>query len=208
MNQKKLEAAEKYFLALYPGGFTHPEMVAIGKKHKMEQMVALAKESFAKDCFAHEKNIIDAMIKVVSRSSMVSVFEKPKFKDFAHALSSQDRKHFVTGLYELLHGNEKQGFETVLDQLQKKKMAKWTLLTVVPAYFRSSKDVFIKPSTTKMIIEKLALDVVYKPTPSWDFYKKYRQYIKTMKTHVKTSLSPSNAAFCGFLMMSLPAQKG
>ena len=37
MNVKKLKQAEKAFFKQYPGGFTHPEMVALGKKHKMEK---------------------------------------------------------------------------------------------------------------------------------------------------------------------------
>jgi hypothetical protein len=45
--------------------------------------------------------------------------------------------------------------------------------------------------------------LVYKPTPTWDFYTAYRDLINHAKTQVDSSLSPSNAAFSGFLMMAM-----
>jgi hypothetical protein len=45
-------------------------------------------------------------------------------------------------------------------------------------------------------------DLEYRPRPSWSFYERYRSAISDMKAHVDPSLSPNNAAFTGFLMMS------
>jgi hypothetical protein len=62
----------------------------------------------------------------------------------------------------------------------------------------------VKPTTAKGIIRKLELDhLIYNPRPSWAFYEAYRETINEMKTRVHPSLSPNNAAFTGFLMMSL-----
>ena len=83
MNLEKLKQAEFWFLNRYPAGFLDPEMAAIGKKHKMEKMITLTQESFAKKNFRDTSNIIENMIKIVSRSSMVSVFEKPAFEIFS-----------------------------------------------------------------------------------------------------------------------------
>ena len=76
-------------------------------------------------------------------------------------------------------------------------------MTVIQAYYRPDKEVFIKPTTTKLVIEGLGLGLNYDPTPSWDFYQAYREQITAMKKQVNSSLSPNNPAFCGFLMMSL-----
>ena len=78
MNIQRLKEAEKNFLAKYPGGFQHPEFVKLSKKHKIEQHEAFAKESFAKNRFDDPSCILDNMVKLVSRSSMVSMFEKPR----------------------------------------------------------------------------------------------------------------------------------
>jgi hypothetical protein len=43
----------------------------------------------------------------------------------------------------------------------------------------------------------------YKPLPTWAFYLGYRDLINTAKQQVDSSLSPSNAAFSGFLMMAM-----
>jgi hypothetical protein len=46
-------------------------------------------------------------------------------------------------------------------------------------------------------------NIVYKPKPTYDFYRKYRDIINNMKKEVSEQLSPDNAAFSGFLMMSM-----
>ncbi len=203
MNTKVLKDAERKFLKRYPGGFTHPDMIAIGKKHKMEQLEAMAQDSFAKQKFNDPNDIIAELVKLVSRSSMISMFEKPKFRDMTKALNKKDKERFAEGLYELLHGKENVGFDQVVSELQKRKLAKWTLATAVQAYYCPQKDLLIKPTTTKLIIGKLELNLEYDSTPSWTFYRQYRKTINDIKSKVNNNLSPNNPAFCGFLMMAL-----
>ncbi|MDC7231888.1 MAG: hypothetical protein PQJ58_01555 [Spirochaetales bacterium] len=206
MNIDKLKKAEQDFMLRYPGGFQDPEMVAIGKKHKMDKMVALAAESFGEDRFSNGEELAEKYIKIVTSSSMVSVFEKPRTRDFIRSLSSHDRDHLTNSLYEMLYLDEETGFNGLLDVLSMGKLAKWTLMTVVPAYLRPEKDVFIKPTTAKGILKFLEVeDLVYRPRPSYQFYSAYRDLINELKTHADPSLSPSNAAFSGFLMMSMEA---
>ena len=202
MNTKVLKKAEKEFLQEYPGGFEHPAMVEIGKKHKKDIITKLALDCFAKSRFNDSTEMLNSIIKVVSQSSMVSLFEKPKFRDMVRALSNPEKEVLVKGLRSQLHGSEKKGFNAVLSVLTDNKMAKWTLMTAIPYYYRPDKDVFIKPTTTKNIIRNLELDLVYNPKPSWEFYEAYRDIINRLKTKVSKSLTPSNAAFCGFLMMA------
>ncbi len=203
MNLDILHKAEDSFFAKYPGGFYNPEMIAIGKKHKMEQMEKLAKESFTEERFNDPMTIVEDAIKLVSRSSMVSVFEKPRFRDYVRSLNREEKAAFAHALHELLHGKQEDGFNLLQGLLVREKLAKWTLMTVIPAYYRPQKEVFIKPTTAKLIINKLGLDLEYKPTPSWEFYKGYRKAVNEMKGKVDKSLAPNNPAFCGFLMMSL-----
>ncbi len=204
MNTKKLKEAEREFLKVYPGGFAHPEMQKIAKKHKPEQMTALAQAAFAEDAFGDPDGIVKSMIQVVTRSSMVSVFEKPRFRDYAKPLDSAAKKKMALALKELLHGRDADGFESLVEILKKRKLAKWPLVTVFPAYYRPKKEVFVKPTTAKGIIRYFELEgLEYDPTPTYAFYKKYRTLINRMKKEVDRSLSPSNAAFCGFLMMTM-----
>ena len=204
MNIERLEQLEHEFLARYPQGFNSPEMVEIGKKHRMNKMVTLAQESFEEYKFDSPQFIIDKMIEIISKSSMVSLFEKPKFRDYVKSLEMDEKEVLSDALREFLHGNEKLGFETMVEILGQVKLAKWTLVTAFGAYYRPTKEVFVKPTTTKNIINYLELDdLVYRPRPSYDFYKKYRIYINQMKKEVDKSLSPSNAAFTGFLMFSM-----
>lgn len=203
MNKNALKAAQKKFLKQYPGGFNHEDMVEIGKKHKMNELEVFAKKSFSKKSFEDSDEIVENAIRLVSRSTMVSVFEKPKFRDFARKLKGQDKKEFVQSLYEILHGKQKSGFQTFVLLLKEHNMAKWPVVTCIPAYYRPQKEIFIKPTTVKLIINKIELDLIYKPAPTWEFYSKLRKYTKEMKEHSDKSLYPNNPAYFGFLMMSL-----
>jgi hypothetical protein len=193
------------FLRQYPGGFNNPEIVARRvKKHKPEQMIALAQESFSKEKFERPELISQNMIKMINRSSIISVFEKPKFRDVANALSLHDREFLSVGLEQLLYGNEQTGFEMILDLMKSHRLAKWSLMTVCQTYFHPQRDVFIKPNTVKGVIAYFELeDLHYKPTPSWDFYEAYRAAFFEMKSRVDPLLSPTNPAFSGFLWMTI-----
>lgn len=205
MSLHKLKEAEAAFLHRYPGGFENPELKAIrNKKHKPDQMIALAQESFSKGKFVRPELIVQSMEKLITRSSIISVFEKMSFRDFAHTLSHQEKEWLSSGLEELLHGSEQTGFEMMLDLLKSHKLAKWSLMTVCQTYFHPQRDVFIKPTTVKGVIEYFQLkDLQYKPAPSWAFYEKYRATFHEMKSKVDKSLSPTNPAFSGFLFMSV-----
>lgn len=205
MNLLRLKQAEKAFLQRYPGGFNNPELVVTRvKKHKPDQMIALAQESFSKENFSFPERIVQSMVKVISRSSIISVFEKPKFRNVANALSFQDKEFLSSGLEQLLHGNEQTGFEMILDLLKSQKLAKWSLMTVCQTYFHPQRDVFIKPTTVKGVIRYFELEELqYKPAPSWAFYEAYRAAFHDMKSNVDASLSPTNPAFSGFLWMSV-----
>jgi len=204
MNLNTLKEAEQLFLDRHPQGFEGPEMADLGKKHRMNQLIELTQTSFIKKNFRDESTIVGDMVKIVGRSSMVSVFEKPKFKEFAIALAPKDKNRLAKGLQEMLHGNQQQGFENVVDILKTGKMAKWTLLTICPLYFRPYDEIFVKPTTAKGIIAHFELESLqYKATPSWEFYAEFRRQILEMKANVDSRLSPNNAAFTGFLMMTL-----
>ena len=204
MNKTRLKEAARTFLAKYPGGFKHPDLVAIGKKHKMDKMIELTQERFAKSRFRNADDILDAFSKTISSSSMISMFEKPKFRDFIASADAADQAEIVRSLKQLLHGKAShKGFTSLIDVLAKGKMAKWTVATAIPVYFRPNDEIFVKPSTTKGVIEHFELDLTYRPRPTWEFYSAYREAILKMKKAVSKTLSPNNAAFTGFLMSSL-----
>ena len=203
MNTDKLRIAEAHFLQSYPGGFADPALTWVGKKHNMSRATKLAREVFAKKSFDKPNEFLDNLVRLVSRSSMVSLFEKPKFRDMIKDLNSEDREALVKSYKKLFHGNRKKGFEEVVEILAWRKMAKWSLMTIGLAYYRPQKEVFVKPTTAKTIVQKLELDLTYRPRPDWEFYSGYRDAILEMKLIVNPSLAPSNAALTGFLMMTL-----
>ena len=207
MNLTNLRTAEAEFMQRYPGGFNNEELVAIGKKHQVDKRSEQAAEMLAEDVFTYPGQALDNIVKTVTRSSMVSLFEKPKFRDFVNGLPRDDRAYLAEGFRNLLHGDQEQGFNRVLDVLLEGKIAKWSLMTICLLYLRPTEEVFVKPTTTKGVIRVMDLDLEYKPRPSWAFYEAYRDVINDMKTKVDPSLSPNNAAFTGFLMIALDAAR-
>ena len=204
MNLKKLKQAEEDFLHQYPGGFENPEMIEVRKKHKLDKMIEMTQDAFVKRNFKLPDLIVDSMVRIITRSSLISVFEKPKLRDFAYSLPQDERKRLSKGLEGILHGDEQTGFNLMLDILRNGRLAKWSLMTICQAYYRPLVEVFVKPTTTKDVIKYFELNhLQYKPTPSWTFYGEYRTVINEMKTKVDPSLSPSSIAFTGFLMRSM-----
>ncbi len=202
MNIDKLRAAESLFLYRYPGGFANEEMQKIGKRHNVAKLSEFANAALAKQRFERRSQVLDDIVKVVARSSMVSMFEKPKFRNWVAGLGRNDRALLADGFERLLHGNRERGFTDLVDLLDEAKLAKWSLMTICPYQYRPDEDVFVKPTTTKNVIRQFELDLEYRPRPTWAFYAAYRDAIMRMKAAVNPALWPNNAAFTGFLMMS------
>ena len=147
-------------------------MAVIGKKHNMNRMIEQVQESFAKPEFKDSRAIVEDMARYIGRSSMVSMFEKPKYRDFVRSLNSVEQEALASGLKNQLHGDQQLGFEMVLSVLQSRKLAKWSLISILPVYFHPLDEVFVKPTTAKGVISHFELEgLEYKPQPSWEFYE-------------------------------------
>ena len=204
MNENRLKQAESDFLVRYPHGFADEGMAEIVKRHNKAKLSEFAQQNFSLDCASHVEQTVANMVRCVSRSSMVSMFEKPKFRDFCGRLDKPQKDFLVDSLVAFLHGDQQAGFEGMLELLLTEKLGRWSLMTIIPSYFAPQTEVFIKPTTTKSIIKALELtDMEYKPRPSWEFYSAYREFVNTANTKVDKSVVPSNVAFTGFLMMML-----
>jgi len=203
MNIGKLREAEALFMLRYPGGFGAEELKPVLKRHNVGRLIEYAQSALAPERFARRAQVLDEIVKIVSRSSMVSMFEKPRFRAYVEGLHRDDRARLARSYEQLLHGDQERGFTDVVDLLAEAGLAKWSLLTVCLFYYRPEREVFVKPTTTKNVIRQYELDaLVYKPRPSWTFYASYRDAIAQMKAVVDPALAPNNAAFTGFLMMT------
>jgi len=209
MREDLLKAAESAFLSKYPGGFNHPEMQEVSKKHRGDKMHQMALEMFSANQFGFVNEVIDNMVKIVSRSSMISVFEKPKFRDFLMHLDEDNRHELVEGLYERLHGNKEKGFNQMVEILLQGKLAKWSLISIIPYYYKPQEEAFMKPTTVKGIIKTFELEnLVYRPLPSYAFYLEFKKQLAIMQKYVDPGLGPDFAAFSGFLMTVMDMTSG
>jgi hypothetical protein len=203
VNVDKLREAEFLFLYRYPDGFASEELKPIRKRHNVDRLSEFAAEALARPRFTRQAQVLEDIVRIVSRSSMVSLFEKPRFRDYVNALSRDDRSRLVAAFDNLLHDDSACGFRDLVDMLGDAGLAKWSLVTICLFHYRPGREVFVKPTTTKNVIRRFELDgLIYRPRPAWEFYEGYRDAISRMKAEVDPALSPNNAAFTGFLMMS------
>ncbi len=208
MRRDLLIAAQKEFLRMYPGGFANDEMQVHVKKHKIDKMHDFAKEAFSKESFKDFEAVFNSIVKIISRSSVVSVFEKAKFRDFAKTMMMDQKIRLVEGLYDLLHEDKSDGFTKMAGILAEDKLAKWPLLTVIPYYYDTDGEIFIKPTTVKAVIKTFNLEgVVYNSKPTFGFYEAYKNEFLKMKEIVEPCVAPENGAFSGFLMMMVESVK-
>ena len=203
MNLNKLKSAEANFLQMFPAGFEDEGLVEVRKRHNLTKMTQLALEVFREENFYVADRFLKGLVKVVSGSSMLSMFEKPKFRDMISSLNSAEKELLTSYYRELFHGDQENAFDAIVDILAFHKMAKWSVVTISMSYYRPESEVFIKPTTTKKIISELGLNLIYRPRPTWSFYERYREIVLEIKKNVRSSLSPNNAALTGFLMIAL-----
>lgn len=205
MNVQKLAEAEAYFLELYPNGFEDTALLPIIKRHNTAKIGEHVRAMFAKENFAQPDIICENFAKIVSKSTLISLFEKPKVRDMIQTMRMERRDMLCIGLYEMLHGDQKEGFDTMVEVLSCYGLAKWSIVTLIPYYFYRDQAFFIKPMTTKNIITFFEIEgLLYKPRPSYEFYVAYTNVLESMKAKTSQKIShDDNAAFTGFLMMAM-----
>lgn len=203
MNIEKLKQLETEFLERHPEGFNTPHFHKIGKKHRVDKHTAYLNDVLTEEFLAKGSSVYKDVAKVVLSSSLVSVFEKMRFRDMSAELTTSEQTRYVLGVKELLYGHEKSGFYTLYALLKEHKLAKWPIITVYRVYKNPKKDVFMKPTVVKKVIKHLELNMKYDSDPSYTLYRKYRTAINKMKKEVALSLRKDNLSFTAFLMLSL-----
>jgi len=204
MNLQKLKEAEANFFAFYPKGFEDEGLLPIIKRHNTAGIGKSVREMFAPDRFSRTEEIGENFAKIVSKSSLISLFEKPKVRDMVKQMNMEQQDMLAIGLYELLHADKAKGFTILVDVLSVYKLAKWSIVTLIPYYYDRENNFFIKPTTTKDIIKFFDLQgMVYKPRPAYEFYTKYTKTLEEMRSQVSPLIGADNAGFTGFLMMAM-----
>ncbi len=149
MNVQKLRQLEKEFLYVYPKGFESETLEGVKKKHKLLKTSEFFKMACSKESIESGLDSIDDIIMAVTKSSMVSVFEKIKFKDMIQSICKEEKFEFLDALYENIYGVEEERFKALVSLLSKYNMAKWPIVTCFRAYLNIQYDVFMKPTTVK-----------------------------------------------------------
>ena len=205
MNIEKLTEAEAAFLSRYPRGFADPGLAHVRKSHNVERLADYTRANVTDQTLSRPNAFADVLLTIVARSSLVSRFEKPPFKAFIESLGLDRRRRLADAFRKRLFGRRRrEGFEEVVEILARGKLGRWSLVSAVPFYFAPRKEVFVKPSTAKRIVAFLELEKLrYDSSPTWAFYRAYRDLVLEINAQVDPSLTPNNAATTGFLMATM-----
>ena len=204
MNLEKLKELELEFLYRYPKGFEDAHFFPTMKKFKPEKLEEFAKVNLKKENFSNPNLVVEGFFKTIQKSVLVSLFDKLKLKDVIESLNSYEKDILSIEIYELMYGDKKEGFEGLVEFLSEYKLAKWTIISIVPYCINRQTEYFIKPTTTKNIIKYFELkDLIYKPKPSFEFYENYTKVLDEMKSNIDKTLTFDNVAFTGFLKVGI-----
>ncbi|WP_321315312.1 hypothetical protein [Halarcobacter sp.] len=203
-NIEKLKDLEAEFLESYPKGFNDEEILKIIKRFKSEKFEEEVRTLFEKNNFSNPDIICNNFLKIISKSPLISLFEKPKLRDAINQMGMYEKDMLSISIYDFLYGSKKNAIETMVEILSKYRLAKWTIITLIPYYFYRKKEYFIKPTTTKNILKYFEVEnIIYKPTPTYEFYKEYKKFLNSLKKEASKTLTKDNAGFTGFLKMTL-----
>ena len=208
MNISKLLQAEKEFSLRYPKGSEDPAMVELMRKHKMDKMNEMAHELFAKDKFDDPDEIVKSIYTIISKSSLISLFDKPKFRDASKSMSQEDKIELLDALKKRLYSKSEskiaEGFNKMVEVLSRYKLASWPIITIVPCYMDGQRDVCLKPNTVKEIISHYELEgLIYKSRPDYKFYSEYRNALLEMKSKTNALKDVDLTAFSGLIHFTI-----
>lgn len=204
MNLKKLKEIEEEFLTFYPTGFEDAKFFPTMKKFNPSKLEEFTKENLKKESFSNPNLVVHSFFNIIQKSPLTSVFDKLKLRDMVATLNSYEKDMLSIEIFELLHGNQKDGFDGLVEFLSEHNLAKWTIISTLLYYNNRQVEYFIKPTTTKNIIKYFEIkNLLYKPKPTFEFYDSYKKVLDEMKSNVDKSLSFDNAAFTGFLRLAM-----
>jgi len=204
MNIDKLLSLEERFLAQYPMGFNDPGLKEIEKRHKVNIMHQLAHDWFDPSMYHEPIEMAEHFGKLIAKSSLVSIFEKAKFKDVIKQMSFSEKVALAEAIQNNLFGDQEKGFNQMVEILAMYDMAKWPILTVLGLYYNGNYEVLVKPTTAKNVLNYLEVtEFKYTSKPNYQFYDQYRTFINELKKKTQTKLADDNGAFCGFLMLTI-----
>jgi hypothetical protein len=89
-------------LDTYTGGFGNPHFTNAMKKHSLDKLTKLAHETLGIEALQDTDSAMENFGKILGRSTMLSMFEKPKVKEFIRDLSIRGKKQLAMGLGNML----------------------------------------------------------------------------------------------------------
>ncbi len=146
----------------------------------MDKLADFAHTHLTEAALSRPQRFVDTLLTIVSRSSMVSRFEKPPFREFLDGLDSKDKRRLTEAFGKRLFGRKKrEGFAEIVDLLARYKLARWSLVSAICTSIshprRRLSSNLRRPERSLPFSTSRSFNTT--PRPSWAFYVGYRNLI-------------------------------
>ncbi len=166
------------FLEIYPDGFEDIRYLEMAWKHDDSKIVEFF-QNLSPGQFdeANPHALAETIGKIVSKSTMVSTFEKISFRNYLRFFEGHGT--FIMALKHVMENYNQQNFDTLFDVLCRYKdqgntnAAKWPVMSFFTYYGVKSHECYpVKPTTVKQVAQLLKVDIDYKARPNFETYEK------------------------------------
>lgn len=192
---------DKMFLQIFPLGLNDDHFTQLAKKHKssdkiLEMVKQIDLKQFDSDSPTVIRQNIATITKLVTKSTMISTFEKLAFKNYMQNASYHAL--FLKSLKELIMHNNEDQFNDFVDVLSLQKneynanIAKWPIISFFLLYFNPNQEVLVKPTTIKKLAHFLNYEIDYKPLPNFHTYALIRDMVMAYKRQSKICAEQNN----------------
>jgi len=199
------------FLLHYSDGIKDEEFSNKGNRHiknyqASEKAQTLDLEELLEENSYSINYCCDFITKLVTMSTIISVFEKVAFKNYLS--DYKVRPLFLKSLYEVITNNNEETFNNFVYTLSLKKKeknsnpCKWPLITYLLVVFHPYDEVFIKPTTIKRILTIFDSDISYTSTPNYETYHGIRSLLLDYKKHSSIAKKVDNFTLSGILFVA------
>ncbi|WP_423364389.1 hypothetical protein [Mycoplasma sp. P36-A1] len=205
---KHFKAIDSLFLNKYPQGIDDKQFYSDNKRLLVsKKIIKLVNEFNLEDLKINDRTMqqknINFIIRIVSMTSAVSVFEKVALKNYLSDKRTWDE--FLSSLYNFITNNNEENFNYFVHILSLKKLeknsnpAKWPVITFLLRIFNADTEIFIKPTTIKKMLYLIESDVKYVSTPNYQTYIEIKKIILDYKKQSKVVKDANNIIVQGII---------
>lgn len=185
------------FNKLFPEGFKSAPYLDAERNYKLAAKNVLAERLPLDEVFDRTGMGEDALA-VFRKTNLLSPFEKTRVQELLRGPASDD---FVRGAAMFANGDVEGGISKMHRSAEAYDVAKWTVLTYLPFFWKPDEHMFLKPEVTKDCSERVGhvFHHVYETSLNLRVYSALLDLVKTAKAELSAYECEDNIDIQSFI---------